>query len=65
MSAPVVRPSGRLATLWLWASVEPNLRRSFREVRHGHRYRPLGWAEVPTTELRVRREPLRDRKSVV
>ena len=58
MSAVVVRPKGRLATLWLWARVEPNLRGSFREVRHGHRYRPLGWAEVETGELRVRREPL-------
>jgi hypothetical protein len=47
-----------LATLKLWASVEPALWRAFREVRHGHRYRPLRWAEVPTAELRVRREPL-------
>jgi hypothetical protein len=58
MSAFVARPPGPVGTLLLWASVEPGLRRSFREVRHGHRYRPLGWAEVPTGELRVRREPL-------
>ena len=48
----------RVATLMLWASVEPALRRAFREVRHGYRYRPLRWAEVETSELRVRREPL-------
>jgi hypothetical protein len=58
MSALDAAPPGRLATLLLWASVESNLRSAFREVRHGHRYRPLGWAEVPTDELRVRREPL-------
>jgi hypothetical protein len=58
MSALDTAPPGRLATLLLWASVESNLRSAFREVRHGHRYRPLGWADVPTDELRVRREPL-------
>lgn len=49
---------GLWRTIRLWASVESDLRRSFREVRHGHRYRPLGWMEVPTDTLRVRREPL-------
>jgi hypothetical protein len=58
MSALVAEPPGRVATLLLWASVESSLRSAFREARHGHRYRPLGWAEVPTGELRVRREPL-------
>jgi len=58
MSAPEATPPGPLGAFLLWASVESGLRRAFREVRHGHRYRPLGWAEVPTGELRVRREPL-------
>jgi hypothetical protein len=58
MSALSAAAPGRLGTLLLWATVESALRRSFREVRHGHRYRPLCWAEVPTSELRVRREPL-------
>jgi hypothetical protein len=58
MSALVAEPPGRLATLLLWASVESSLRSAFREARHGHRYRPLGWTEVPTGDLRVRREPL-------
>lgn len=58
MSAPALAAPGPLGTLLLWARVEPALRRAFREVRHGHRYRPLGWAEIPTGDLRVRREPL-------
>ena len=58
LGATNIKPPGPLGALWLWASVEPGLWRSFREVRHGHRYRPLCWAEVPVEELRVRREPL-------
>jgi len=58
MSASTLTPPGPLGALKLWASVDTGLRRAFREVRHGHRYHPLGWAEVPSSELRVRREPL-------
>jgi hypothetical protein len=58
MSALPAATPGRLGTLLLWVTVESSLRRAFREVRHGHRYRPLRWADVPTSELWVRREPL-------
>jgi len=58
VNARLPEKPGPLGTLALWVSVEAALRRAFREVRHGHRYRPLGWAEIPTAELRVRREPL-------
>lgn len=42
-----------------WRLAAPrDLRRSFREVRHGHRYVPLGLRSVATVDLRVRWEPL-------
>lgn len=46
-----------MSLFWRLVSTR-DLRRSFGEVRHGHRYEPLGLQTVPIAELRVRWEPL-------
>jgi hypothetical protein len=46
-----------MSIFWRMAATR-DLRRSFAEVRHGHRYVPLGLRVVPVEELRVRWEPL-------
>lgn len=46
-----------MSLYWRWLA-DSRIRASFREVRHGHRYEPMGLATVPVDELRFRREPL-------